>query len=193
MLLQSARGHLPYPALFLPTVENPCFRFPALWEVIQPANCGQVLPLFVLSRCTVGKALCGLSPLTLSSTAPKQHCSRLNPTPHPSAHHSTDGISSLAANPFPVVEFLFSQSTSEKGEPPLLRSGQPCGPQQSHWGDGSQTKAAINPAQRLSHYCGLNGQGLCQNSVWLTDPADRGANAWAWPGCSFTSNGDALL
>lgn len=81
MLLQSASGHLPYPVPFLPTAENPCFGFPALWEVIQPANCGQVLPLFVLSRCTVGKALCGLSPLTLSSTAPKQHCSRPNPTP----------------------------------------------------------------------------------------------------------------
>lgn len=118
------QGTPPLPSPVPADCREPCFGFPALWEVIQPANCGQVLPLFVLSRCTVGKALCGLSPLTLSSTAPKQHCSRLNPTPHPSAHHSTDGISSLAANPFPVVEFLFSQSTSEKGEPPLLRSGQ---------------------------------------------------------------------
>lgn len=125
MLLQSASGHLPYPVPFLPTAENPCFGFPALWEVIQPANCvAKSHCCFVLSRRTGHTMLFPLSPLTLSSTAPKQHCSRLNPTPHPSAHHSTDGISSLAANPFPVVEFLFSQSTSEKGEPPLLRSGQ---------------------------------------------------------------------
>lgn len=193
MLLQSASGHLPYPVPFLPTAENPCFGFPALWEVIQPANCvAKSHCCFVLSRRTGHTMLFPLSPLTLSSTAPKQHCSRPNPTPPLTTQLTGFPLS-------PPLHFLLLNSFSPRApqrKGSLLCSGQvrsALWPTAVTLGDGSQTKAAINPAQRLSHYCGLNGQGLCQNSVWLTDPADRGANAWAWPGCSFTSNGDALL